>query len=522
MRMADQFGAPELPNGVTVTACELLTTEQMAIADQFAVSVGVASSTLMETAGRAVADCAAAMVSPTAPIVVLCGPGNNGGDGFVAARLLRDRGFDVRVGCLVDQTALRGDAAVMAKLWAGPIGSASHLELAGAALIIDALFGAGLSRPLDATASAIVASIAKLMPSVPVLSIDVPSGLDGNTGDAPLQADGAARGAVACATRTVTFFRRKPGHLLMPGRVLCGELEVADIGIPVQSLAVIAPKTFRNDPELWRQCWRAPVLDIHKYDRGHAVVVSGPAARTGAARLAARGALRIGAGLVTVASPNDAVAINAAQLTAIMVAPFDPPEGLREIFADPRINAILIGPGNGVTLATRSMVDIAFASSADVIIDADAITVFKCDPDMLFALTRRRAAENRPVVMTPHEGEFKRLFPDCSGSKLERARAAASHSGAVILLKGVDTVIAAPDGRAAINDNAPASLATAGSGDVLAGFITGLIAQGWPAWHAACASAWLHGACAAAFGPSLIAEDLPEQLSAVQKKFLVR
>jgi NAD(P)H-hydrate epimerase len=232
--------------------------------------------------------------------------------------------------------------------------------------------------------------------------------------------------------------------------------------------------------------------------------------------MGARGALRIGAGLVTVASPPDALAVNAAHLTAIMLTPFDGAGGLAQILSDRRKNAVLLGPALGVGAATRDLVAAALGSGASVVLDADALTSFEGDAP---ALARAIAAENRTVVVTPHEGEFLRLFPAlASGSKLERARAAAAESGAVVVLKGADTVIAAPDGRAAINDNSPPWLATAGAGDVLGGFVVGLLAQGMPGFDAACAAVWLHGDAAAKFGPGLIAPDLAEQLPAILRR----
>jgi ADP-dependent NAD(P)H-hydrate dehydratase / NAD(P)H-hydrate epimerase len=558
---------------------ELLTTAEMAEADRLAVAAGVPFLTLMENAGRAVADEAEKMVKPGARMAVLCGPGNNGGDGFVAARLLRERGYEVQVACLVELDELKGDAAVMAALWTGTTTSWGGEDIYGVDLykvdlIIDALFGAGLSRPLDGD---VTDEKTRISDDTPVLSIDVPSGLDGTTG--------MENGSIFSATRTVTFFRKKPGHVLMPGRAWCGEVVVADIGIPEKVLFKIASSCSQNAPELW-QGWLPRVrLDSHKYTRGHAVVVSGPPHATGAARLGARGALRMGAGLVTVASPLPSVAANAVHLTAIMIAPFSAPDGLAEVLADKRKNAVLIGPGCGVGTDTRRMVEIALASDAAVVLDADALTSFApekdevqslkgvgflgatkpnhvAEPSALFALigakpgpivemsTGKTWEKPRQVVLTPHEGEFKRLFPDIAAvgwaepakpniagigadvghqpegasaqptfqrkpSKLDRARAAAARSGAVVILKGPDTVIAAPDGRAAINDNAPPWLATAGSGDVLAGFVTGLLAQGMPAFEAACAAVWLHGECANQFGPGLIAEDIPEQLPKV-------
>jgi NAD(P)H-hydrate epimerase len=496
----------------------LLTAAEMARADQMAVAAGVSSPTLMENAGRAVADEAAQMVPPGAPVLVLCGPGNNGGDGFVAARLLAQRRFDVGVVSLTPIAALKGDAAAMAALWTGVThvehGSGAFKELVGGlkrpALIIDALFGAGLARPPAGDFAGAIDWVNQCAAAgVHVLAVDVPSGLDATTG----QALGTF---VVQAERTITFHCRKTGHILLPGRDLCGPVVVADIGIPADVIGAIAPLTVVNTPSLWSTRYPWPQSDGHKYHRGHAVVVSGPAHATGAARLGARASLRVGAGLVTVASPMDAVAVNAAHLTAIMLAPFEGPRGLAEILADARRNAVLIGPAAGVSLTTRLLTQVVLEFEAAVVLDADALMSFTLDQDddadpvvgHLFSLI----AENpgRPVVMTPHEGEFKRLFPDLVGSKLDRARAASMRSGAVVVLKGADTVIAAPDGRAAINENAPAWLATAGSGDVLAGLVIGLLAQGMTAFDAACAAVWIHGDVAARFGPGLIAEDLTE------------
>ena len=504
------------------TGLELLTTEEMARADQLAVAAGVPSLTLMENAGRAVADEAEKMVKPGARIAVLCGPGNNGGDGFVAGRLLRERGYEVRVVLLGSRVALKGDAGAMAGQWTGAVEVPSAHSVAGAALIIDALFGAGLARQLDGTAAELVES--SNASGIQVLAVDVPSGLDGTTG--------ATVGPVIRAVRTVTFFRRKPGHLLMPGRALCGETVVAEIGIPGRALVQLGPNSIANAPALWHGHFPWPGLDVHKYIRGHGVVVSGPADSTGAARLGARGALRIGAGLVTVVGSAAATAVNATHLTAIMVRAIGGDRVLSEFLADERRNAVLFGPGASIGPETAETTLAILGSNAAVVLDADALTSFAqivergsesagfgftgarkvqgLDQGTLFGAIRNRSAS---VVMTPHEGEFKRLFPAIThASKLERAREAARISGAIVVLKGPDTVIAAPDGRAAINDNAPPWLATAGSGDVLAGFITGLLAQKMPAFEAACAAVWLHGECASVFGPGLIAEDLPESL----------
>lgn len=482
----------------------LLTSAQMTQADQLAMAAGTSGLTLMEHAGRGVAREARLMLGAGRRVAVLCGPGNNGGDGFVAARYLREGGAEVQLALLGSPAALKGDAAVMAQRWGHEIGALSLDTVNGADVVVDALFGAGLARPITGIAADVIAALNAS--STPVLAVDVPSGLDGSTG-LPL-------GPVIEATRTVTFFRRKPGHLLMPGRSLCGPVIVDDIGIPDAVLTDIGAKTWANAPGLWRADFPWPKLAGHKYGRGHALVVSGPAAHTGAARMGARGALRVGAGLVTIASPDDAMLVNAAHLTAIMLMPLGGAEGLARILADRRKNAVLLGPALGVGETTRQLTQAALSSGAAVVLDADAITSFADAPDTLFRAIGDNA--DRAVVLTPHDGEFKRLFGDENEpDKLSRARRAAQRSGAIVVLKGPDTVIAAPDGRAAINANAPPWLATAGAGDVLGGFVTGLLAQSMPSFEAACAAVWLHGAAAAAFGPGLIAEDLPEALPKV-------
>jgi NAD(P)H-hydrate epimerase len=471
----------------------LLTPAEMGEADHAAVAAGVAGAQLMETAGGAVAAIVMERWSPR-PVTVLCGPGNNGGDGFVAARRLAAAGWPVRLGLLGERARLTGDAAHHAALWQEAVHPLTPALLDGTELVIDAIFGAGLSRDVDATARAVIEALAARR--LPVVAVDVPSGLDGATG--------AVRGAAAPAAVTVTFFRKKPGHLLLPGRALCGELVLVDIGIPAGVLVRIAPRTHENGPAQWLEAYPWPRLDAHKYRRGHALVAGGEI-MTGAARLAARAAARIGAGLVTVAAPAAAWPIYATALTGVIVRPVARAEDFAELLADARRNAILIGPGAGASAATRHQVLAALATRRAVVLDADALTVFAEKPPVLFA------AVNGACVLTPHDGEFARLFA-VSGDRLARARAAASLSRAVVLLKGPDTVIAAPDGRAVINANAPPDLATAGSGDVLAGLITGLLAEGLDPFRAACAACWLHGDAAADFGPGLVAEDIIDRL----------
>ncbi len=486
---------------------EILTTAEAAATDRASAAQGVPTLALMEAAGRAVADAVAARW-PRGPVTILCGPGNNGGDGWVAARHLRRRGWQVTLASLVDRRALRGDAAAMAALWDGPV-APLPTTLPEAGPIVDALFGAGLDRPLEGVPRTLAESAAAARERI--IAVDVPSGIAGDTA-APFD---EVAFAAAC---TVTFHRPKPAHLLYPGRGLCGAVIIADIGIPDAAMpAGIA--CHRNAPPLWRDAWPEPGPDAHKYRRGHLVSVSGGPAATGAARLAARGALRIGAGLVTVASPPEALLVNAAQLTAVMVRSFKGPAGLGEMLADPRRNAVVIGPGLGVGPETRELVAAVLDARIATVLDADAITSFAGAERALFERLHGRC------VLTPHDGEFERLFPGLRArtpSKIDAAREAAGRSGTVVVLKGPDTVIAAPDGRAVVNADAPPWLATAGSGDVLAGFIGGLLAQSMPPFPAACAAVWLHGRAAAAFGPGLVAEDLPEALPRVLAELLPR
>jgi hydroxyethylthiazole kinase-like uncharacterized protein yjeF len=487
---------------------ELLTTAEMAEADRLTIAGGTPGIALMENAGRAVADAAAAMLQGRG-VLVVAGPGNNGGDGFVAARLLAERGHAVRVAFVGDKARLTGDAALAARRWSGPLELATPPAVTGQEMIVDALFGAGLSRPVEGLPRAMIVAINES--PAPVLAVDLPSGVNGTTG--------AVMGLAVEADRTVTFFRRKIGHVLLPGRAHCGTLEVADIGIPATVPAAIKPKASMNRPALWGEAFPHPRIDGHKYARGHAVVVSGEISSTGAARLAARGALRAGAGLVTIASPRDALAVNAAANLAIMVRPVDGSAELAEFLIDRRRNAIVLGPGGGVGEAMRAQAQAALASGAAVVLDADALTSFLPAPLAGLIAGQR----GREVVVTPHEGEFARLFKAIDEdiaveAKLEKARAAAYASGAIVLLKGADSVVAAPDGRACVADNAPPTLATAGSGDVLAGMIGGLLAQGMPAYEATAAAVWLHGEAGASFGPGLISEDLPDALPGVYRR----
>ena len=483
---------------------ELLTVSEMYQADLGAATFGLSGLELMERAGTAIAD-AVQHRWGLRPVAILCGPGNNGGDGFVAARALADRGCVVRLGLLGDTAALRGDAEVNARRWTGDVYPLMPDLLDGVEVVVDALFGAGLSREVDEPARRMVDEINKR--KIACLAVDVPSGVHGDTGE--------VLGAAPQADVTVTFFRRKPGHLLYPGWGLCGDVRVADIGIPEDVLEEIDPANFSNGPQFWRDEFPMPSAHSHKYTRGHALV-SGGRELTGAARLAAYAALRVGAGVVSIASHPDALAVYRSGRPSIMVHAAVDIQAFTDLLDDPRLGSVLVGPGNGVSEETRARVLHALHASAACVIDADAISVFANDPQVLFDAIQACESD---VVLTPHEGEFGRLFDstavDCSAGRLTRAKAAAKLSGAVVILKGPDTVIAGPDGRGVINSNAPADLATAGSGDVLAGLVLGLLAQQMNALEASAAAVWLHGEAANRFGAGLIADDIADTLPQV-------
>jgi ADP-dependent NAD(P)H-hydrate dehydratase / NAD(P)H-hydrate epimerase len=493
---------------------ELLTPSEMSEADRLIIDGGTPGIELMEKAGRAVADVVAGRHPLGANIVIVAGTGNNGGDGFVAARVLAERGYRVRVLLVGNPTDLKVDAAQAASRWNGSIETADPKQLEDTSVAIDALFGVGLDRPVAGAALAMIEALNSC--GAPIVAVDLPSGVNGATG--------AVMGTSIKAAETVTFFRRKPGHVLLPGRLHCGRVTVADIGIPDTVLDRVRPRTFVNAPALWGTAFPRPHIEGHKYSRGHAAVVSGGVSHTGAARLAARGALRSGAGLVTIASPRDALAVNAAANLAIMVRPVSGPAELDAFLIDRRLNAVVLGPGGGVGQAMRDLVKVALVSGAAIVLDADALTSFGEQPR---SLADAIAARGAPTVLTPHEGEFSKLFKSVPQvvdvtSKLEKVIGAAHYTAAITVLKGADTVVAAPDGRAAIAENAPPWLATAGSGDVLAGLIAGLLAQGMPGFEATCAAVWLHGETASEVGPGLISEDLPEALPKIYRRLFAQ
>lgn len=472
---------------------EIITVAQMRAIDDASARAGVSTRTLMENAGAAVADAIVARYAPR-PTAVLCGPGNNGGDGWVVARKLVERGWPVWVETLVPRDMLKGDAADAAKLWTGTTRAIGpHNPMAD--LFVDALFGVGLSRPLEGEA----ARLAQALPPERVVAVDVPSGIDGDTG-APIG------DAHFVAGLTITFVCKKPAHVLMPARAFCGEVILADIGAPERVVSEQEITLWENTPSLWVLPW--PEADAHKYERGHVMVASGGRARTGAARLSARSALRVGAGVATVLSPSDALDENAAHLTAIMVREARDDAAYAEMTRTAA--CAVLGPGFGLTDAHYKMLRAALdqKSRCPIVIDADAITMLAPISDGF----------DPRDVLTPHVGEFQRAFPgvlSASQNRIEAARSASAYARCIVVLKGPDTVIAAPDGRAAVNVHTTPFLATAGAGDVLAGMIAGLIGQGMTSFEAGCAGVWLHSATAECLGPGLIAEDICENLPAI-------
>ena len=473
----------------------ILTVAEMAQADAAAVASGISGFELMQRAGAAVAEIVCERFSPC-PTVVYCGPGDNGGDGYVVATMLRDRGWTVWIEC--DGPPKSASALQAAKAWGGETLELGQSERV-ADLMIDALFGAGLARPLEG-ASARLARLSELM-AERVVSIDLPSGLSGDTGR-PIGDIGFWAGL------TITFHARKIGHMLDPGSARCGEVVVADIGLPPSDSRLI-----ENTPDAWLEHFPWPTATSHKHARGRMVVVSGEVWSTGAARLSARAGLRLGAGLVTLLSPLEALSVNAAHLEAVMLRPFETDLELEQLCAD--VDVAVIGPASGVTEATLQNTLALARTGAALVIDADAITVFKDDPEELFS------ALDVDDVLTPHAGEFERIFPGLMKAMPERisaTRRAAETADAVVLLKGFHTVVAHPDGRAAVSSNGSPWLATAGSGDVLAGFIAALIAQGMESFQAACAAAWIHAEAAELHGPGLIAEDLPGLAPAILRR----
>ena len=480
-----------------MAAADILTVAEMAAADQAAIDAGMPGIVLMQRAGEAVVAAITERWTPCKTLV-MCGPGNNGGDGFVVAKALAAAGYAVTVALDGEREGLKGDAALAASAWDGAMERLGPASVRQAELIVDAVFGAGLSRPVTGVLAETLRTAENS--EAPLVAIDLPSGLSGDLGK--------VLGYAPACDLTVTFHRRKIAHVIEPGRALCGAVVVADIGLESSPT-----RLFENGPDLWLHRFPWPTRASHKHSRGRLIVISGEMWSTGAARLSARAGLRIGAGLVTLFSPPDALLVNAAHLEAIMLRPFDTDVELEAAAAE--ADAAVIGPAAGVDEATVSNLFALARTGAAIVIDADALTAFRDDPEELFSVL------DRDDVLTPHPGEFERVFPGLLKAAPERitaARQAAAKAHAVVLLKGPDTVIAAPDGRCAVNMNGVPWLATAGSGDVLAGFVAGLIAQGMDSFEAACAGVWIHAEAAATHGVGLISEDLPGLAPQVLRK----
>jgi ADP-dependent NAD(P)H-hydrate dehydratase / NAD(P)H-hydrate epimerase len=487
----------------------LLSTAGMRAADAAAVASGVASRDLMEAAGAAVARAVVARFAPC-PVRVLCGPGNNGGDGFVAARHLVQAGWrDVRVALLGPVAALAGDAASAAGSWSGPVEPLDPGVVAGAGLVVDALFGTGLARPLPELVEQVLRASAPLPHvAVPRVAVDVPSGL---TGDGGLQfAPWLAQ--LGPAAMTVTFHAAKPAHVLVESAALCGPVVVADIGIPGHR---VPPDTVvLNTPALWRGALVWPGAASHKHSRGRLAVVAGPRHATGAARLAARAGARIGAGWTTLVATPQAADIIAGHEIALLLAVVRDEAGFDDVIA--RHGAVVFGPAAGTGAPQAQQLAQLLASDRPLVLDADALTLLAQDSALREALPARAG----PTVLTPHDGEFARLFgpllpPDILACRLTATRAGAQLTGATVVRKGAVTLVAEPGGQVRVNTHASPWLATAGTGDALAGMIGALLAQGLTAFDAAGAAVWMHGDAALRAGPGLMAQDLELHLPAV-------
>ena len=484
----------------------LLTANEARAAEAFAIRHGISGAAMMENAGIAVAETIRRRFPPRETLV-LCGPGNNGGDGFVIARELRRAGWRTRIACDTN-TRLPVDASEMAKLWRGKIFPLESLAMLPREpqLVVDALFGTGLTREIDGVYARAIKTTESWQ--IPVVAVDMPSGIDSN--------NGTVHGVAMPADVTVTFFRGRPGQYLFPGRRFCGKVIVRDIGIPNDAIDAMdeSCRVFLNRPNVW--CKHLPRLKQtgHKYQRGHVIVRGGGLAHAGASRLAARAALRCGAGMVTLACLPSALLAHASQETSVIITSVDM-DGLESLVSKRKVRAMVLGPGNGVGEETQRFVLRALRLPIALVLDADALSSFA---ECIKKLSDAIAEHEGNVILTPHSGEFERLFGEIGGDKLSATRSAAKRIGAVVIHKGADTIVADTRGCAMISDNAPSSLSTAGSGDVLAGMLGGLLATGMPAFQAAGCGVWMHGQAARFFGRGMTAEDLPHRIAGVWRQ----
>lgn len=503
---------------------DLLTSDEMGRADTLAIDSGISGFVLMRRAGRAVAEAVGRLAGPPGPVLVLCGPGNNGGDGFIAASLLVERGWSVRVGLLGNPDRIAGDAAKAMAAWSGPVdvlddGACQSIAQGPApSVVVDALIGAGLSRPFGGESARLLRSLSDA--GARVVSVDVPSGLDGTTG----RIAGGEAGMAVAADITVTFFRLKPGHCLYPGRSLCGRIALTDIGIEAGVLDRIGCRATINRPSDWLHLVPLPSVSDHKYSRGHVIVMAGD--MPGAAVLAAQAARRI-AGYVTLAGGNADDCRSISPGLVVRRGGDGWESSVRRAAVRPGSVAAVIGPGAGIddddaATELRRRVLGWIATAAPLVLDADGLTAF-CGPENArdqgtARVDQLKAADcESRLVLTPHSGEFARLFPEIvrtDSDKLTATRQAARRAGGVVVHKGADTVVAAPDGRAAISVDAPPSLATAGTGDVLTGIVAALMSAGVAAFDAARIGVWIHAEAAHIAGPGMVAEDMTGAIGA--------
>ncbi|MDX1950377.1 MAG: NAD(P)H-hydrate dehydratase [Rickettsiales bacterium] len=491
---------------------KIFSAENTKKADSEAERFGISNFTLMCNAGEKSADLVDKILDYKKKgdaVYILCGVGNNGGDGYITARILKERGYDIRLSNIGD---LRKVSELTLQAMDFAVSSGIEIEefdedyLEQADLIIDAIFGIGLKRDITGDIAEIIEKINYAKNSQKnkflVFSLDVPSGVCSNTGE--------VRNIAIQADYTISYQTPKIGCYLLPAKNYVGKIEVADIGIPDEAFSEIYNPYFINSTDLWLDKFPFPKLESHKYHKGHIVIDGGEEDFTGASRMASIASMRVGAGLATICADEKSLPIYATSMLSVMVKRLKEIEDLEKYIKLKKVNSAVLGCGSGFDILAPLRVYHCLEEKLACVIDADVFSIFQEKPKEFIKALKK----NKKSVLTPHEGEFKRVF-NVDGSKIERASKAAKLCDNVIVLKGNDTIIASPDGRIAVNNNAPTWLATAGSGDVLAGIIGGLLAQNMPSFEAACAGVWIHSECANILGQGLISEDLIDAIPLV-------
>ncbi|PHR58034.1 MAG: bifunctional ADP-dependent NAD(P)H-hydrate dehydratase/NAD(P)H-hydrate epimerase [Robiginitomaculum sp.] len=472
--------------------------------DQVAEDAGVCGFQLMENAGNGMGRIIMARFAPKNACIV-CGPGANGGDGYVVAKYLFEQGCAVSLLSLSPPNPNTVAAQMEARLPAGVQREVKTIPT-DCEIIIDCMFGAGLDRPIIARPAVLIEQV-NAHPA-PVIAADLPSGING---------DRAQPGTPSIiAAMTITFEVLKLAHVLEPARSQCGEIVVIDIGFPAGTIDQVEPIAVQNHPSLWPQIPVIPDMLSHKHNRGRLLVDCGGPLQSGAARLAARAGLRIGAGWVTLCGTEDAMQVCANHETSIVLSVRQQGEPIAEVMRSQTPDCVLLGPAGGVGEAMKRQVLDLLQTGTATVLDADALTSFAEHPQDLLEACHAK------TVLLPHEGEFRRLFADLTtktGNKISRVKAAAQRAGCTVLLKGADSVMADADGRVVVNTHTSSWLATLGTGDVLAGMVAGLMAQGQGGFDALCAAVWLHGELGRQLGAGLIAEDLPGAIPAMLQQF---